>query len=60
VLELAATYDSFREAGLEHEEALESLRRKKGNKCEGGREEQALALLSKLGLPPAQPVPPGR
>jgi len=50
VLELAATYDAFRESGSDHEEALERLRRKKGAKCEGGNEEAALELLEQLGL----------
>ncbi len=51
VLELAATYDSFRELGDDHEEALVRLRRKKGSKCDDGREERALTLLGELGLP---------
>lgn len=50
VLELAATYDAFRERGDDHEEALERLRRKKGAKCDGGNEEAALDLLNDLGL----------
>ena len=33
VLELAATYDAFRELGCDHKEALQRLRRKKGDKC---------------------------
>ena len=53
VLELAATYDMFRETGSDHAEALERLRRKKGTKCAEGREQQALALLHQLGLPAA-------
>jgi len=51
VLELAATYDSFREMGSAHEEALERLSRKKGSKCDGGRVGKALDLLERLGLP---------
>lgn len=51
VLELAATYDAFREEGADHREAIERLRRKKGNKCSGGNEESAMRLLSDLGLP---------
>jgi len=51
VLELAATYDAFREMGTQHDAALKRLRRKKGTKCEKGREQKALALLDKLGLP---------
>ena len=50
VLELAATYDTFREMGSDHEKALKRLRRKKGRKCEQGGEEKALALLRELGL----------
>jgi uncharacterized protein len=51
VLELAATYDYYREQGSRHETALEQLRRKKGSKCQSGNEEKALNLLSQLGLP---------
>jgi hypothetical protein len=51
VLELAATYDAFREQGASHEEAMKRLRVKKGKKCEEGREDYALSLLSGLGLP---------
>ena len=50
VLELAATYDAFREMGLPHEAALQSLRAKKGDKCAGGREMRALDIIRKLGL----------
>jgi uncharacterized protein YwgA len=50
VLELAATYDAFREAGADHEEAIRRLRRKKGSKCEDGNQENALELLAALGL----------
>ncbi len=51
VLELAATYDSFRKMGSAHAEALDQLRRKKGDKCEPERVAKALELLRKLGLP---------
>ena len=51
VLELAATYDAFREMGADHHEAIARLRRKKGPKCDGGREDQALELLKELSLP---------
>ncbi len=51
ILELAATYDMFRAMGSPHNEALERLRRKKGQKCEQGREATALKLLAELGLP---------
>ena len=50
VLELAATYDAYREKNRTHEEALASLRRKKGSKCGEGREAAALELLGQLGL----------
>lgn len=50
VLELAATYDAFREMGDDHKTALERLKRKKGTKCDGGRTTKALALLRKLRL----------
>jgi hypothetical protein len=51
VLELAATYDAFRELGCDHKEAVQRLRRKKGNKCDEGREAQALKLLRNIKLP---------
>lgn len=50
VLELAATYDAFRERGDDHDEATIRLRKKKGAKCEGGNEDAALELLADLGL----------
>lgn len=51
VLELAATYDAFREMGSDHAAALERLKRKKGQKCAGKRVEKALSLLRSLKLP---------
>jgi uncharacterized protein YwgA len=50
VLELAATYDAFIEMGMPECDALIALRKKKGKKCEGGREQEALKLLSEIGL----------
>lgn len=50
-LELAATYDAFREMGYSHPEALEWLRQKKGAKCTPDNVDKALALLGQLGLP---------
>jgi len=50
VLELAATYDAFREMGSNHDEALDRLRRKKGRKCDNGNLEEALKLLASLGF----------
>jgi uncharacterized protein YwgA len=50
VLELAATYDAFREEGAGHQEAIKRVRRKKGKKCDGGNLESALELLDSLGL----------
>lgn len=49
-LELAATYDAFRDAGSDHADALIRVRRKKGSKCDDGRLEAALTLLEELGL----------
>jgi uncharacterized protein YwgA len=51
VLELAATYDAFREQGSNHEAAIDRLKRKKGSKCDGGNVEKALALLTEFKLP---------
>jgi len=53
-LELAATYDSFRERGSDHAEAMERLRLKKGPKCTVANEKAALRLLEHLGLPSAK------
>ncbi len=50
VLELAATYDAFRKMGHSHKEAMERLRRKKGSKCDEGRDKLAINLLDQLGL----------
>jgi len=50
ILELAATYDAFREFGDDHETAMQRLRRKKGAKCDAGRDQKALSLLEELGL----------
>ena len=50
-LELAATYDTFREMGFDHAESLKRLREKKGAKCQNGNEDAALDLLRKLDLP---------
>lgn len=50
VLELAATYKAFRSLGSEHDEAMIRLRRKKGRKCDDGRDQKALDLLADLAL----------
>jgi uncharacterized protein YwgA len=50
ILELAATYDMYKELGHNDKDALERLRQKKGEKCNEGREDKALELLGKLGL----------
>jgi uncharacterized protein len=50
ILELAATYDAFREMGSSHSDSMERLRRKKGTKCDGDRDKEALELLKHLGL----------
>ena len=49
-LELAATYDAFREMGYGHTEAMERLRQKKGGKCKPENEAKALDLLRQLGI----------
>jgi uncharacterized protein YwgA len=50
VLELAATYDAFREMGSDHTEGLARLRHKKAAKWTEERERRALELLRQLGL----------
>lgn len=50
ILELAATYDTFRQHGNDHATALERLRVKKGSKCANGNEDRAFLLLDQLGL----------
>ncbi len=50
VLELAATYDAFRELGCDHDDAMRRLRRKKGSKCDDGRDAKALELLKQIEL----------
>jgi uncharacterized protein YwgA len=50
VLELAATYDAFRELGSDHAEGLARLRHKKAAKWSEDRENRALELLRRLGL----------
>lgn len=45
VLELAATYKSFLEAGLPEDEALERVRLMKPIKSQGGRDKQAIELI---------------
>ena len=50
VLELAATYDAFREMGSGPDEAMKRLRHKKAAKCTPEREGRAMALLRELGL----------
>ena len=49
-LELAATYDAYREMGQDHAGALESMRRKKSRKWTQGCEDRALALLEEFSL----------
>jgi uncharacterized protein YwgA len=53
VLELAATYDAFREMGSDHAEAVVRLRHKKASKWTEERHARALELLRRLGLPTA-------
>lgn len=49
-LELAATYDAFREMGSDHEEAVARLRHKKATRWTEERHGRALELLRGLGL----------
>jgi uncharacterized protein YwgA len=51
VLEIAATYDVFREMGSDHADALRRLRAKKGAKVNGENIGEAISLLRSLGLP---------
>ena len=48
VLELAATYDAFRDTDADHKDALRRVRRKKGSKCDNGNLEAAFKLLDGL------------
>lgn len=50
-LELAATYDAYREMGYAHQRALGSLRQKKIGKCTSRNLAQAFGLLRHLELP---------
>jgi uncharacterized protein len=50
-VELAATYDAFREMGYPHPESLKKLRSKKGTKCTPENEAMAFSLLRQLELP---------
>lgn len=50
ILELAATYQAFREQGEQPQDAMGRLRRKKASKCVGDNVENAMALLAKLKL----------
>ena len=51
VLELAATYDAFREMGSDHPEAVARLKHKKAAKWTEDRHARALSLLAGMGLP---------
>jgi uncharacterized protein YwgA len=51
VLELAATYDAFREMGSDHVEAQARLKHKKASKWSEERQVRALDLLRHLALP---------
>ena len=50
VLELAATYDAFREMGSDHTEAVARLKHKKAARWTEERHARALELLGRLGL----------
>lgn len=49
-LELAATYQAFREEGEDKQNATVRLRRKKAAKCVGDNEAKALKLLKEVGI----------
>jgi uncharacterized protein YwgA len=51
VLELAATYDAFREMGSDHAEAVARLKHKKATKWSEERQARAMEVLRELGLP---------
>lgn len=50
VLELAATYDYFREKGNDHARSIALLRRMKGDKCTPSKVDKARRLLKDIGL----------
>lgn len=50
VLELAATYDSYREMGSDHKDALKRLKMKKGPKCTPNNLQETFDLLFELNL----------
>ncbi len=52
ILELAATYQAFREQDETHNAALERLKRKKASKCVGDNVKKAMQLLQQLKLQP--------
>lgn len=52
ILELAATYQTFREQGETPEAALARLKRKKASKCVGDNIKHALALRQDLAIEP--------
>lgn len=54
VLDLAATYDAFREMGSDHTDAMRRLRAKKGTKFDDKSVDTAIGLLKTLGLPAAE------
>ena len=51
ILEIAVTYDTFREGGMTHDQALEAVQKKKAAKCKNGNDDKALKLLETLNLP---------
>jgi uncharacterized protein YwgA len=51
VLELAATFDAFREMGSSHDESVARLKHKKASRWTEDRHARALELLERLGLP---------
>jgi len=51
ILEIAATYDTFRESGMTHNQALAATKKKKMAKCKNDNDNKALELLNTLHLP---------
>jgi uncharacterized protein YwgA len=50
ILELAATYDTYKEMGSDDRDAMTRLIQKKGDKCNEGRAGKAIELLKRIGL----------
>jgi uncharacterized protein YwgA len=58
-LEVASTYDFYREMGLGHEEAVERTKEKKPSKCSSSNLDAAMKILREIGLLDASRCPSG-